>query len=556
MPTWKRIFNTRIAPDREMTGIKPLYRVGRGRRNEASSSLDALTSTVLSDPAPLIGRERELETIRTHLLGDSVRLVTLTGPGGIGKTRLALGAARSVQPAFRDGVWFVDLALLHDPAEIDTAMCQTLRLEETAALSPAERVAAYLRDRHLVVIMDNCEHLLLAAARVAALLAASPQLKVLATSREPLNLRLEHRLPVTGLALPDLRAPDPAAMMQAPAAALFLEHARRIQPDFALAPADVPALTALLHRLDGLPLAIRIAAAHSHVLSPTAMLARLQGQALLSTEEARDVPGRHHTLRDAIDWSYGLLSATEQAAFRQLGVFVGGWTLEGAEAVLQDREPAAPTWAILGLLVDKSLVQADALGGDDRRYRMLQPIREYALERLVGSGELDTARDRHARHYLALVEQAAAAGWGPGEEAWFRRLETEHENIRAALRWGVERGDSEFSLRLTGALADFDFWAFRGYLREGRRWLEEARALGADAAPFIRARALAGEGSLAMLMGDYPHAHGRHGRKPIRCSSSRSGPFMSGAVERTEDRGSMPSCRRRACGVGGSGWRG
>jgi len=485
---------------------KPRHRVGRARSDALSPTLGALPATVLSDPAPLIGRERELEAIRAHLLGESVRLVTLTGPGGIGKTRLALAAARYVQPAFPDGVWFVDLAPLHDPAEIDTAIGQALRLEEAAAVSPAERVAAYLRDRHLLLVLDNFEHLLPAASRVAALLAVAPQLKVLVTSREPLKLRLEHRLPVPGLALPDLRTPDPAAMMQVPAAALFLEHARHIQPDLVLTPADAPAFAALLHRLDGIPLAIRIAAAHSHVLSPTAMLSRLQGQALLSTEEARDVPGRHHTLRDAIDWSYGLLSATEQTAFRQLGVFVGGWTLEAAEAVLQDAEPAPPTWAILGLLVDKSLVQADTLAGDDRRYRLLQPVREYARARLVGSGELGTARDRHAAYYLALGEQAAAAGWGPGEDAWFRRLETEHENLRAALRWAAERGDGEFSLRLTGALADFDFWSVHGYLREGRRWLEEARALGADASPFLRARAVAGEGNLARLLGDYLQA--------------------------------------------------
>jgi predicted ATPase/DNA-binding CsgD family transcriptional regulator len=484
---------------------KPRHRGGQARSDAASPTLGALPSTVLSDPAPLIGREHELEAIRAHLLGESVRLVTLTGPGGIGKTRLALAAARYVEPAFPDGVWFVDLAPLHDPAEIDAAMGQALRLEEAApALSPGERVAAYLRDRHLLLILDNFEHLLPAAARVAALLAAAPALKVLVTSREPLKLRLEHRLPVPGLALPDLRTPDPAAMMEAPAAVLFLEHARRIRPDFVLTPVDARALAALLHRLDGLPLAIRIVAARSHVLSPTAMLSRVHGQALLSTEEARDVPGRHHTLRDAMDWSYGLLSGSEQAAFKQLGVFVGGWTLEGAEAVVQAPDPAAPTWAILGVLVDKSLVQADALAGDDRRYRMLQAVREHALARLAESGELDPARDRHARHYLALAEQAAAAGWGRGEEAWSRQLEAEHENLRAALRWAAERRDGELSLRLAGALGDF--WVVRGYLREGRRWLEEGRALGAEAAPSFRAKALVSEGNLARLMGDYPQA--------------------------------------------------
>jgi len=480
----------------------------RGRRamhKAGSATLGALPSTVLSDSAPLIGRESELEAIRTHLIGESVRLVTLTGPGGIGKTRLALAAARYVQPAFRDGVWFIDLAPLHDPAEIDVAIGQVLRLEEAAAaLPPAEQVTAYLRDRHLLLVLDNFEHLLPAAARVAALLAAAPQLKVLVTSREALKLRLEHRVSLAGLALPDLRTPDLAAVALAPAAALFVEHARRIQPDFGLTPTDARALAALLHRLDGLPLAIRIAAVHSHALSVEAMLARLQGQALLAMEEAQDVPTRQHTLRDTIDWSYGLLSASEQAAFRDLSVFVGGWSLEAAEAVLQEREPAAPVWAILGRLVDKSLVQADAIASDDRRYRMLQPVREYALALLQESGGLEAARDRHARYYFALGEQAEPALLGPEEDAWYRRLEAELENIRAALRWAAERGDGEFGLRLAGALANF--WGGRNYLREGRRWLEDARALGSDTSSQVRGGALDAEGLLAVLQGDYPQA--------------------------------------------------
>jgi predicted ATPase/DNA-binding NarL/FixJ family response regulator len=484
--------------------VKP-HRESHGTpRKTPPRARGTLPFTLLSDPTPLIGRDRELEVVRQHMLGETVRLLTLTGPGGVGKTRLALAAARSVEGAFPDGAWFVDLVPVRDPTHIDATIAHALHLEEVGTRSSRDRVTAYLRTRHVLLVLDNFEHVLPAATRVGELLATCPYLKVLATSREPLNLRLEHRFPLAGLALPNLRVPDLAAVALVPSGALFLEHARRVQPDFGLTPGDARDLAALLHRLDGIPLAIRIAAVHSHVLSPAAMLARLQGQALLSTEQARDVPARHHTLRDAIDWSFGLLGVTGQAGFRQLGVFAGGWTLEGAEAVLQDPEPASPVWAILGLLVDKSLVQATTLASDDWRYSLLQPVREYALARLQESGEVDAARDRHAAYYLALAERAEPALWGPEEGTWVRRLEAEHENFRAALRWAAERNDGELSLRLAGALADF--WAWRGYLREGRRWLEEARVLGAAAPPLLRAKALAGEGHLARLQGDYPQA--------------------------------------------------
>ncbi|HET8999262.1 MAG TPA: LuxR C-terminal-related transcriptional regulator, partial [bacterium] len=254
----------------------------------------------------------------------------------------------------------------------------------------------------------------------------------------------------------------------------------------------------------GMPLAIQIAAARSRVLSPAAMLARLQGPALLSTEETRDAPARHHTLRDAIEWSYALLAGSEQILFRQLAVFAGGWTLDAAEAIVQNRDSGSPLWHMLGALVEKSLVQTEGVHGADRRYRMLETIREYALERLGASGELDTARQRHAAYYLALAERAEPEVWGPEERAWLRRVEQEHENFRAALRWATDRGDGETAMRLAGALAYF--WWVLGNLREGRRWLQQALALGPDIPSRFRARALEGAATLAASLGDQPAA--------------------------------------------------
>jgi predicted ATPase/DNA-binding CsgD family transcriptional regulator len=463
-----------------------------------------LPFSILSDASPLIGRDQELEVLRRHLLSETVRLLTVTGPGGVGKTRLALAAARSVEAAFPDGVWFIDLLALQDPAQIDHIIAHTLHLEEIAKQSPRDRVTAYLSDRRALLVLDNFEHILGAAPRVAELAATCPYLKVLVTSREPLNLRLEQRMVLAGLALPNLGRPTPETVAQAASAKLFSERAKLVQPDFALTPEDARALAELLHRLDGMPLAIQIAAARINVLSPGAMLGRLRGQALLSTQEARDVPARHHTLRAAIEWSHTLLDKDEQELFRQLAVFAGGWALEAAEAIVQLRDPAVPVWQKLQSLVEKSLVQADGAGGTDRRYRMLETVRDYALEQLAGSGDFDTIRQRHADYYLALVERAEREWYGAQEQTWLRRMELELENVRMVLRWAEAKREGDISLRVAGALADF--WWIGDHLREGRRWLEQAIAVNPNGPPQLLAKALVGAGILVGLMGDGPGA--------------------------------------------------
>ena len=463
-----------------------------------------LRSSLLSDPTPLIGRDRELERLRDLLLGEAVRLLTVMGPGGVGKTRLAFDAARSLESAFPDGVCFIDLVPLRDPANIDAVLAHALHLADLSRRSSGDRVASYLQSRRILLVLDNFEHVLPAATRIADLLATCPHLRVLVTSREPLRLRLEHRMFLSGLAVPTLSRPTPETVAQTAAGALFLERARLVDPDFALKPEDAPALAELLRWLDGMPLAIQITAAHSSALSPAAMLARLPGPTLLSSEEAKDVPPRHHTLRDAIAWSHVLLGNGEQELFRQLAVFAGGWTLEAAEAVIQRQDSQSPMWRTLGSLVEKSLVQTDRTAGADRRYRMLETVREFALERLAASGNVDTVKQRHADYYLSLAERAEPEWWGREEEVWARRMGQEHENVRAVLQWAGERGDGELSLRLAGALADY--WLKGSHLREGRRWLEQALALSPDGPSRLRAKALVGAGVLAGFAGDSPAA--------------------------------------------------
>ncbi len=467
---------------------------------------------------PLVGRQPAAAAIVDLLRGDDVRLVTLIGPGGVGKTRLALHVLieRDLVAAFADGTIFVSLASVTDPALVLPSIAQAIALRDSGDRSLPDRLRDVLRDRHLLLVLDNVEQVVGAAPEIASLLADCPSLRVLATGRVPLRISGEHEFPVPPLALPDLaHLPPVKDLAVTEAVDLFVQRARAVKPDFALTSANAAAVAGICARLDGLPLAIELAAARVKVLSPSALLARLTNRLQVLTGGARDLPDRLRTMRGAIAWSHDLLSPEEQTLFRHLAAFVGGCTLEAAEAVCGGANDATgddscpPLPDILdGLtsLVDKSLLRQEDGPGGEPRFRMLETIQEYGLERLAASGEEASVRRRHAAWCLTLAEQAEPGLVGPDQDGWMDRLETEHDNFRAALGWAMETGDAETGLRLTGAL--WWFWQIRGYLGEGRAWLNRTitggRRVsgGAGIRSTFGVRALAGASLLAGLQQD------------------------------------------------------
>ena len=399
-------------------------------------------------------------------------MLTLTGTGGIGKTRLAQQAAAEVLDAYRDGVWFVDLAPLRDPALVPSALAQVLQVKESAGQTAGQRaVQPSAARRRPCCILDNCEHVLDACARLAeVLLRETAQVTVIATSREPLHLAAEHTYPVAALPLPDPKA-TAQSIARSDAVQLFVERARQYRPDFDLQEQRARAVAEICVRLDGIPLALELAAARVAVL-PVEQIVRLLDQRFrLLTSGDRELP-RHQTLRAMIDWSYELLDDAEKALFARLSVFAGGWTLAAAEAVCGG-EPIAKdevVYVLIGL-IEQSLVVADE---DGDRYRMLETVREYANVKLVECGEPDAVRQRHRDYFLALAEDAEPRLAGPEQGAWLQRLDEEHDNSRSALDWSLAEAGSEGGLRLCGALQRY--WVTRGHLSEGREWC--MRALG------------------------------------------------------------------------------
>ena len=464
-------------------------------------TLDAFRNNLPIQPTPLVGREREVAEVCERLMSPEVRLLTLTGPGGTGKTRVALQAAAELLEEFEDGAFFVALAALSDPGLVAPTLTQALGVAESGEKPPEDALKEFVRDSELLFLMDNFEQVLEATPLLEELLAAAPRLKVLATSRAALRLYGEHEFPVPPLALPDpAHVPPPERLTQYEAVRLFVERARAVKPDFSVTNENAPALAEICVRLDGLPLAIELAAARIRLLTPQAMLAKLGSRLKLLTGGARNLPERQRTLRGAIEWSYELLTPEERTLFARLSVFAGGRTLEAIEAIC-DPEGELDTLDGLESLLEKSLLRQEEGPDGEPRFVMLETIHEFAREKLQESGEAEEIRRLHAEYFLALAEAAEPQLTGPEQVAWFERLEAEHDNMRAALSWSLESGDVELGLKLAGAIEHY--WVFRGHLSEAARWLEQALEKNEEVPAAVRAKALNAASSLAIFLGSH-----------------------------------------------------
>jgi predicted ATPase/class 3 adenylate cyclase len=480
-------------------------------------SLSASPHNLPVQVTSFVGREQDVLDLRQLLLEPEVRLVTLTGAAGTGKTRLALQVAEDALAQFPRGVFFVPLAPVGDPDLLASTIGEAIGVREVAGQPLLRTIIDALQGQGLLLVLDNFEHVMGQARQVGELLSACASLKILITSREVLHLAGEHVFAVPALAVPDLRQPLSTNQLQAyDAVRLFIERGRAVKPNFALTVQNAPAIAEICSQLDGLPLAIELAAARVQLMPPEALLERLgltydQRQTLLSGSGS-DRPVRHQALSSAIDWSYGLLKPWEQRMFRRLAAFSGGFTLDAAEAIcLTDPELGTQVLEGVASLIDKSLLrQADEEGAREPRYRMLETIREYAVVQLHAAGELDTTHRVLAEFLIDLAERAEPELTGPEQVAWLDRLESEHDNLRAALQWSATPRTIELTLRLAGAL--WRFWSTRGYVGEGLRWLDAAvTSPHAEATPVL-AKALNGAANLSREQGDYIRAEALHQR--------------------------------------------
>jgi predicted ATPase len=439
-------------------------------------------------PNPLVGRERELEALRSLLARREVRLLVLTGAGGSGKTRLALEAAREAAASFANGATLVELASVRDPELVLPTIARTLEIPDVAGQGPLESIGSALRDRELLLVLDNAEHVRAATPALVDLLARAPRLLLLVTSRAVLHVSGEHVFPV-------------APLEEAAALELFEQRARSLQPAFRLSASDRADVRDICDRVDRLPLAIELAAARIRILTPAALLERLEQRLSFLTGGPHDLPARQQTLRETLDWSYGLLARDERAFLARLSIFVGGFTIDAAAAVCLEGDEHR-SLDLVAALADASLVAAEEHGGR-MRFRLLETVREYAADRLRELEPDETAR-RHAQWCLALVEAAEPELSGDQQSSWFAKLEAEHDNLRAALSFLTRTDDRGLRLRLTVALSRF--WYVRGYLAEGRRRLEEALSEAGGEPPLLLRRALTAAAALALLQGDYEAA--------------------------------------------------
>jgi predicted ATPase/class 3 adenylate cyclase len=508
-------------------------------------SLDAHRHNLPVQSVPLVGREREMDEVKSRLRDPAVRLLTLTGPGGVGKTRLALQVAADLLDDFPDGVFLADLAAVTDPALVAPAIAQVFGVRESAGQRLFDRLSNSLRGKHMLLVLDNFEQVLPAADDVAALLSVCPHVKFLVTSRAVLRLSGEHVYTVPPLSLPEHGVAIPAEyMIESEAVRLFVERARSVKPDFRLNAENVEAVVEICRRLDGVPLAIELAAARVRLLSPQAMARRLSTALSLLSGGARDLPARHRALRSTIDWSYRLLDERQRAFFRRLSVFVGGCSLEAIEAIVMPgiqtaddtskaglepfhaglHEPALDLLDAITALIDASLLEERETPEAEPRFEMLGMIREYGLEQLAAAGEIESVERKHAEYFLQFAEIGLAGLESDEQALWIRRFGREHDNLRAALRWSRARGEIEYAVRLSGAM--FWSWFAHGRWSEGIEWLEDSLSRYPDRTVW-RARTLFGAGRLRTLLGDFERGR-RHYEDSLAISEQLGDSRMKG----------------------------